>query len=256
MPRTPLCLLLILVACLGLSSSPAFPQPVTYDVTLESGMWIGCQPPCFCPVVVLGSVVGSFEMELASATANVENYALSNVSISAAAAAGAVIDVTGSGTLTRNLSSHDIIMTIDSMFGGAPTTFTTTYYDPSVTFPELCLQLADGPPCNATFLTLHASPTPPPFHRGDYNQDSVVDLGDTLRVLSYLFPTDMDGDGIPDGSTIDCHDACDANDDGTVNLSDAVRVLNALFGSPPDTLPQGCAADGTADSVDCMVASC
>ena len=84
------------------------------------------------------------------------------------------------------------------------------------------------------------------LRRGDTNQDSSVNLGDVLNVLSSLFN---------EGQTLLCLKAADANDDGRVDVSDAVQLLLYLFagGSPlPQPFPD-CGADPTPDALGCNV---
>lgn len=62
--------------------------------------------------------------------------------------------------------------------------------------------------------------------RGDANADGVIDLGDVVYILNYLFK----GGPAPDPLA-----AGDANCDGLVDLGDVVYLLNYLFkaGPPP-----------------------
>ena len=68
------------------------------------------------------------------------------------------------------------------------------------------------------------------FLRGDCNTDGVVDVGDVMAMLLYLFR------GVYHPS---CLDACDANDDGVVDLADPVRTLRFLFRNGPEPPPPG-----------------
>jgi hypothetical protein len=61
--------------------------------------------------------------------------------------------------------------------------------------------------------------------RGDANGDGVVDLGDAIFLLNYLYK----GGPAPNPSWTG-----DANSDGVVNLGDAIYILNYLYkGGPP-----------------------
>ena len=81
------------------------------------------------------------------------------------------------------------------------------------------------------------------FVRGDGNGDGMLDIGDAVYNLDYLFN---------DGPTI-CMDAQDTNDDGGVDIGDPVYSLNYQFtmGAPPPppfgAPPAGCGADPTPD---------
>jgi hypothetical protein len=111
---------------------------------------------------------------------------------------------------------------------------------------------AEGPPCPVNeILRVKLSPPPGPlFHRGDVDADgrlSVVDavLGLHARVGGRPPP-------------IDCTDALDVNDDGAWDLADAIYLLNYLFLRGP-ALPapfRACAADPTADGLNCAASNC
>ncbi len=82
------------------------------------------------------------------------------------------------------------------------------------------------------------------FRRGDGNADGIIDLADSIYILSYLFA------GGPEPF---CMDTFDANDDGSVNLADAVVLLDLLFGASVD-LPEpfsACGSDPTPDGLRC-----
>ncbi len=64
-----------------------------------------------------------------------------------------------------------------------------------------------------------------PYILGDTNRDMLIDLGDVILLLNYLFKG---------GSAPDPLEAGDANSDGIVDLGDAIYLLNYLFkGGPP-----------------------
>ncbi len=64
------------------------------------------------------------------------------------------------------------------------------------------------------------------FARGDCNGDGLIDLGDVVYLLNYLFKSGLPPDPIETG---------DANRDQTIDLGDVVYLLNYLFkaGPPP-----------------------
>ena len=76
------------------------------------------------------------------------------------------------------------------------------------------------------YLELEAWDPGTSFTRGDANGDGIIDLGDAVCILNYLFK----GDDPPDPL-----EAGDANCDGIVDLADVVYLLNYLFkgGDPP-----------------------
>ncbi len=89
----------------------------------------------------------------------------------------------------------------------------------------------------------------PGFRRGNTNNDSAVDLADSLFVVNYLFSG---------GPQPTCMDAADTNDDGALDISDTIFLLNYLFISgpiPPSPGPQSCGIDTTDDNLDCILAS-
>lgn len=82
------------------------------------------------------------------------------------------------------------------------------------------------------------------FIRGDGNEDDLVNLGDAISVLSYLFV----GLAGPE-----CLDRLDSNDSGNVNIADAIHVLGYLFSNGPAPampFPQA-GQDPTGDSLPC-----
>lgn len=62
------------------------------------------------------------------------------------------------------------------------------------------------------------------FTRGDANGDDVIDLGDVVYLLNYLFKS---------GPPPVPEEAGDANSDGTIDLGDVVYLLNYLFKEGP-----------------------
>ncbi len=66
------------------------------------------------------------------------------------------------------------------------------------------------------------------FLRGDANGDGVIDIGDVIYLINYLFL----GTSAPDPL-----DAGDANCDGVVDIGDVIYIINYLF---LGTAPPGC----------------
>ncbi|MGE3164450.1 MAG: hypothetical protein AB7O52_06070 [Planctomycetota bacterium] len=83
------------------------------------------------------------------------------------------------------------------------------------------------------------------FQRADANQDGMINLGDVISTLGFLFSM---------GAAPLCRDASDANDDGFIDLSDAIYLITYLFANGPHP-PQPftvCGVDLTAgDALDC-----
>jgi hypothetical protein len=82
------------------------------------------------------------------------------------------------------------------------------------------------------------------FIRSDANYDRLVNISDSIFILTYLFLG---------GADPACLDAVDSNDTGALDLSDAVYLLNHLFlGSPPPPAPYPePGSDPTPDALDC-----
>jgi len=92
-----------------------------------------------------------------------------------------------------------------------------------------------------------ACPTGKQIHRGDTDQNNLLQLTDAIQILGYLFL------GTPGLKVPDCLDAADADDNGKVELTDAVRILAFLFlGGPPPASPgpppEACGTDTTDDA--------
>lgn len=75
------------------------------------------------------------------------------------------------------------------------------------------------------------------FVRGDANGDFVVNIGDPITTLDYLFANLID--------SVTCLDAADFNDDESVDIADVIASLGYQFNSePPPAAPfDACGAD-------------
>lgn len=83
------------------------------------------------------------------------------------------------------------------------------------------------------------------FMRGDANLNTMLELGDAITILSYLFDNDS--------PELICPMSADANDDGKIQISDPIVLLDYLFSSL-DRLPEPflkCASDITPDTLAC-----
>ena len=87
------------------------------------------------------------------------------------------------------------------------------------------------------------------FLRGDANQDHVVDISDSVRLLLYQFSS---------GVEAPCLDAMDADDSGSVTVGDPLYLLRFLFlnGSAIPTPFPECGPDLTEDTLDCATSAC
>ena len=85
---------------------------------------------------------------------------------------------------------------------------------------------------------------PPPFARGDTNEDETFDLSDPVALLAFLFLGTV---------TLDCLDAADMDDSGELELTDAVFGLLHLFlgGSPPPSPFPECGTELWLDELPC-----
>ena len=74
------------------------------------------------------------------------------------------------------------------------------------------------------------------FTRGDANVDLLVDIGDVITILDYLFSQ---------GAGPECQARMDVNDDNALDIGDGIYLLNSLFvsGSPNPPEPFGSYAD-------------
>lgn len=84
----------------------------------------------------------------------------------------------------------------------------------------------------------------PQFLRGDANGDGVINIGDAVFGLGYLFG----------GTPAICRDALDTNDDGANDIGDPIYSLAFLFSggfAPPAPFPS-CGEDPSSDSLDCL----
>jgi agmatine/peptidylarginine deiminase len=79
------------------------------------------------------------------------------------------------------------------------------------------------------YVTVKVSTIAPEAICGDANGDEMIDVGDAVRILNYLYKSGPEPDCIP-------ITACgDVNLDGTVDVADAIYILNYLYkgGSEP-----------------------
>lgn len=90
------------------------------------------------------------------------------------------------------------------------------------------------------------STAPALFRRGDVDQDGLVNVGDAIQLLGYLFQ------GAADPA---CEDGADVDDNGSLSIGDAVNLLSYLFagGAPPAAPgPLACGVDLTEDTLTCL----
>jgi dextranase len=87
----------------------------------------------------------------------------------------------------------------------------------------------------------------PAFRRGDANNDGIVDVGDALLIVNFVYRN----------TPVSCEDACDADDNGTVAEADAVAIVDYLFRGVDPVCPfPYCGRDLTTDSLPCQESSC
>ena len=107
---------------------------------------------------------------------------------------------------------------------------------PAVTTLEFCdIAACVGCPIAPTVLVVLGQSIPPalvdgtvffgsPFLRGDANDDGLIDLGDPISLLEYLFGG---------GDAPSCASAADVNDDDMINMADPIFELGYLFADMP-----------------------
>ena len=140
------------------------------------------------------------------------------------------IEIWIDGTLLTNLAGQE-----------------TTFLDAIVTVGSHQYQLIawrNGLESGLTTCDIDVTSVGLTFLRGDANEDLLINLGDVISILSYLFAS---------GEAPDCVDALDINDSGGVNIADAINELSYLFsGGPPPAPPfPDVGLDPTPDSLPC-----
>ncbi len=88
----------------------------------------------------------------------------------------------------------------------------------------------------------------PVFVRGDANYDGLIDIADSVAIISSLFLSGVHQFELP------CEDAADVNDDARVDLADSIYELNYLFksGAAPLYPFPDADTDPTEDELDCV----
>jgi hypothetical protein len=83
------------------------------------------------------------------------------------------------------------------------------------------------------------------FIRGDANSDSLIDIGDPVWIINFLFVGSLPPK---------CMDAADANDDERVDISDSMFTLQYNFMGgphPPPPAPPLCGLDPAGNQIGC-----
>jgi hypothetical protein len=78
------------------------------------------------------------------------------------------------------------------------------------------------------YVTVKVSTIAPEAICGDANGDEIIDVGDVVHILNYLYKGGPEPDCIP---TTACGDV---NLDGNIDVGDAVYLLNYLYKGGPD----------------------
>ncbi len=122
----------------------------------------------------------------------------------------------------------------------------TSYIDPlpPAGFHEWFVVTRQGPGAELSAACPQTLTTVLPFIRGDVTGNGILDLGDAINLLTYMFS------GSP---MLTCLDAADFDDDGTNDLADALNLLGYLFGdgAPPVAPFPESDYDPTPDSLLC-----
>lgn len=172
---------------------------------------------------------------------------------------GCVLSLSGGpSSFIPSGSDSEIAVFSYSTAGGAVTddssalTFTDTL-QVAPGAPPVLLQVSVGiegiePDVDNGLITVTGGTVGDVFTRGDVNDDSAIDVSDTVYLLNFLFVS---------GPALNCDKAGDVNDDGTLDVSDSVYLLNFLFVSgDPIPAPVACDVDPTADALTCGSSSC
>jgi hypothetical protein len=85
----------------------------------------------------------------------------------------------------------------------------------------------DSDPSFHDYVTVTVSMIAPEAICGDVNDDEIIDVGDAIHILNYLYKDGPEPDCIP-------MTACaDVNMDGIIDVADAIYILNYLYKSGP-----------------------
>jgi hypothetical protein len=153
----------------------------------------------------------------------------------------------GSGVVFKNTSASDHITAVyhDASFSGGfhrvvtSSTILAGYIGDQYALVDKIVGALGTPPSN----------NPEEFIRGDGNVDGLINIGDAIFGLNYLFG----------GTPSICLDAQDTNDDGSIDIGDPISTLGFLFsgGESPSAPFPGCGEDPTSDTLNCSgPASC
>ncbi|MBN1421604.1 MAG: discoidin domain-containing protein [Planctomycetes bacterium] len=90
-----------------------------------------------------------------------------------------------------------------------------------------------------------SGPAGTPFRRGYVNADAILDLGDAITLLNFLFAS---------GTTPTCVKSADVDDNGLLTIGDGINLLNFQFanGAPPAPPYAVCGTDPTPDALTCI----
>ncbi len=89
---------------------------------------------------------------------------------------------------------------------------------------DVGVSVSDGQSIASCTLTIHIQPDTSAFLCGDANSDSVINIGDAVYIVNYIFKNGPEPDPLAAG---------DANYDTAVNIGDAVYIVNYIFKNGP-----------------------
>lgn len=217
-------------------------------VPTQSQYTVGCLPPCLCPILLVGETVeGTFALEFVENDGTYDVYDVVDMDLVAINFMGQALPMTGAGTYRVDPLQMLHEMAIDLTVDGETFAMASDGFQPidsTGTVGSLSFFLATSHECYGNHLSFTANSLgTPDFVRGDCNVDGVLDIGDAVSALAFLFVT-----GEPA-----CDSACDANDDEMFDISDAIFSLSHLFTSgPPPAAPfPDCGSDPTAGALTC-----
>jgi len=150
---------------------------------------------------------------------------------------GAVYAVAGSsGLVTAAPLNHPVMVTSQAVLGSMVLEVTQGRLD------------AEFLRSNGTITDRFSIVKGAQFVRGDANSDLMIDVGDAITTLSFLFQS----------APVLCEVALDSNDDELLDVADPVYVLSLLFsgGSAPAAPYPNCGPDPTSGALDCATPPC
>jgi hypothetical protein len=140
--------------------SPTLNSPTLYRLERTSTLKTGCFPPCMCPMLEPGPVVGTFRLALITVGNVFDFYEVTGVRFKFQRAAGDVVEITGSGTYAVSTITDLQRMELTLVVGSEPPTIYRSGDVPGgAAFPKIALPISiNGGFCRDTEIDLRARP--------------------------------------------------------------------------------------------------